>query len=255
MSLIVYADFVSPESYLASRRADALAATGVPVDWRAVEQRPARPVPGVRLPAAEQQELSGRFADLDGLLLPGERLPRAVPGFSPRTEAAVSAYAEAHGSKVDGDVRRLLFELYWRDGADIGNPTVLRTPLAGPILRAGVDADPLRQVGYVVTVNGGPITTGAYRRTRAWRVEWRALGSPSLPVVLVDGATLCGPDALRRLGKEMAYLGADVDPDLPDPRRYPAVNGRPSRTWVSQIGGRWRNIYRLDPAPVDRRTI
>lgn len=191
MSLIVYGDFGLPECHLASRRVDALAAAGVATDWRAVESAPDLPVTGRRLTAGDQDALAERCRLLDGLLLPGERLPWAVPGFVPRTEAAVSGYAEAHGTKVDADVRRLLFELYWRDGMDIGSPTALRVPLAGPMLRAGVDA-------------------------------------------------------VRRLGKELLYRGAEVDPELPDPRRYPAVAGKPSRTWVSETGGRWRNAYRPD---------
>ena len=37
MVLIVYGDFSCPDCYLASRRADALSAAGVTVDWRAVD--------------------------------------------------------------------------------------------------------------------------------------------------------------------------------------------------------------------------
>jgi hypothetical protein len=246
MSLIVYGDFTSAECYLASRRVDVLAAAGVAVDWRAVERMRELPVSGRRLSSAEHDALMERLASLDALLFRREALPRVVPQLLPKSEAAVAGYAEAHGTKVDGDVRRLLFDLYWRQGADIGSPTVLREPLAGPMLRADSDADPVRELGYAVTVDRGPVTTVAYRRIRAWRGEWQALGSPALPVALVDGATLSGLDVLRRLGKEIAYAAADVDPDLPDPRRYPAVVGKPSRAWVSQIGGRWRNVYQLD---------
>jgi len=178
------------------------------------------------------------------LQLPGEHLPWSPPTFTPKSEASVSAYAEAYRSPAASDVRRLLFELYWREGADIGSPNVLRKPLAGPILRCGSDADPLRQIGYAVSVGRSPITTGAVRRVRAWRAEWRDLGRSELPVVCVDGATLSGIAAVRRLGKDIAGAGVKVDPDLPDPRRYPHVAGRPSATWISQIGGRWRAAYR-----------
>lgn len=243
MSLIVYADFDSPACYLASRRADVLAADR-PVDWRAVEVRPDRSVLGVAASADDRSALAVRFKALEALLLSGERLPWAMPAAVPKTEAAVSAWAQVYGSAVAGDVRRLLFELYWRQGADIGNPNVLRTPLAGPMLRSGVDADPVRECGYAVAVNRGPITGVAHRRIRDWREEWQALGRPELPVVLVDGATLSGLDAVRRLGKEIAYVGADVDIVLADARRYPAVEGEPSRSWVSQIGGRWSTLYR-----------
>ncbi|MGH8862867.1 MAG: hypothetical protein ACRDVG_16805, partial [Jatrophihabitantaceae bacterium] len=248
MSIIVYGDFSGPECYLASRRADALAAAATSIDWRAIECRPRLPVTGCRLSAAEQDALAARFRAIDHLLLPGEELPWTMPGLAPKSEAAVSGYAEAYGSAVDADVRRLLFELYWLEGADIGSPTVLRTPLAGPMLRSDASADPLRQVGYAVSVARGPITSDAYWRIRGWRAEWQALDRPALPVVMADGATLTGVDALRRLGKEIAYVDADVDPRLGDPRRYPAVAGKPSPAWVSQIGGRWRNIYRLEPA-------
>jgi len=248
MSLIVYGDFSCPDCYLTSRRADALAAAGVPIDWRAVEHAPQLPVTGTRLSAADQQAVTERFAALDKLLLPDETLPWTVPASVPKTEAAVSAYAEAYGAGVADDVRRLLFKLYWLHGADIGSPNVLRTPLAGPTLRSRSLADPLRQSGYAVSVDRGPITTGAYRRIRSWRTEWRELGSPALPIVLTGGATLSGVDALRRLGKEIGYVDAQVDPELDDPRRCPAISVRPSASWGSQIGGRWRNAYQLTGA-------
>jgi 2-hydroxychromene-2-carboxylate isomerase len=248
VSVIVYADFSSPDGYLASRRADILAAAGVAVDWRAVECAPGLPVAGRRLSTPDQDAVAERFRALDSLLVPGERLPWTMPQLTPKTEAAVSACAEAYGTTAYHDVRRLLYELYWRDGADIGSPTVVRAGLAGPILRAGADAEPLRRSGYAVSVDRGPITAGGYARIRAWRGEWLALGGPALAVVLADGTTLSGDDALQRLAKEIAYVDADVDPQLGDPRRYPHVEGRPSASWVSQIGGRWRNIYRLDSA-------
>jgi 2-hydroxychromene-2-carboxylate isomerase len=247
MSVIIYADFSRPDCYLASRRADALRAAGLDVDWRAVEHQPGLPVTGRGLCPADEDALVERFATLGELLLPGEQLPWTAPRHAPKTEAAISAYAAAYGTGEGDDVRRLLFELYWLHGADIGSPTVLRTPLAGPIMRAGVDAEPLRQCGFAVNVDRGPITTDAYHRIRGWRSEWHELGSPVLPVLLVDGATLSGLDALRRLDKEITYIGADVNPELADPRRYPLVQVHPSPAWVSQIGGRWRNIYRLNP--------
>lgn len=104
MSLIVYADFSSPDCYLASRRADALAAVGLPVDWRAVEQRPRLPVTGVPTLAADQQAVTARFAELEGVLLPGERLPWTMPGFVPRTEAV--GVGLCGGARQQGGRRR-----------------------------------------------------------------------------------------------------------------------------------------------------
>lgn len=248
VSVIVYADFSCPDCYLASRRADALRAAGVEVDWRVVEHERRLPVGGRRLSPAQRDGLSGRFTGLAGLLLPGERLPWAMPTMVPKTEAAVSAYAEAYGAGVGDDVRRLLYTLYWLEGADIGSPAVLRTPLVGPILRGRSDAEPLRESGYAVSVARGPITTDAYQRIRCWRGEWQELDSPDLPVVLTGGATLTGLDAVRRLGKEITYTGASLEPELEDPRRYPQVSVRPPAAWVSQVGGRWRYAYRLTGA-------
>lgn len=247
-AVTVYADFTCPQCYLASRRCDLLAASGVSIDFRAVEHRPALPVSGVRASAAEQDELTERFAALERILLPGERLPWEMPTLTPKTEAAISAFAAVAGSAGADDVRRLLFALYWLNGVDIGSPNALRTPLAGAVLRSGANADPLRQIGYAVTVDRGPVTTDAYRRIRSWRAQWEELGNPELPVVLADGATLHGSDALRRLGKQITCAGVQLAPELEDPRRYPAELVRPSASWVSQIGGRWRNGYRLDRA-------
>ena len=244
MSLVVYGDFTSPECYLAARRCDALAAAGVPAEFRAVEHRTDPAVTGACPPAVDQDALTARFRALQDLLLPGELLPWTMPPLIATSAAAVSAYAAVSDTPVAGEVRRLLFDLYWRDGTDIGNPNLLRAPLAGPVLRSGSESDPLRQVGYAVHVDGGPVTTDAWRRIRAWRTEWHELGNPALPVLLVEAATLHGADALRRLGKELTYAGADVAPVLPDPRRYAGERVQPSPFWVSWIGGRWRTGYR-----------
>lgn len=248
MNLIVYADFTRPDCYLASRRVDVLRAAGIAVDWRAVEHEPRLSVIARPLSAGEQDRRSGRFAELVDLLLPGEQLPWAMPTAMPRTEAAVTAYAEAFGAGVADEVRRLLVELYWLRDADIGSPAVLRTPLVGPILRGNSTSVPLRESGYAVSVDGGPITTAAHRRIRAWRAEWHQLGSPSLPVAQSGTAVLSGLDALRHLGETIVDAGAPVRPELDDPRRYPPVTDRPPATWVSQTGGRWRTTYRLPAA-------
>ncbi len=246
MGILVYGDFTCPDCWLAEHRCGVLARQRVPVDWRAVEHTHRRAVTATRFSDGEREALARRLAELEDLLLPGETLPGVLPAVAPRTGPAVSAYAEAYGSPVAGDVRRLLFDLYWHAGADIGDPAVLRTPLTGPMLRAGALADAIRESGYAVSVTGDPITTEAYHRIRAWRAEWEDLGSPVLPLVLVDGATLIGADALHRLAKEIDRAGADVPTAADDPCRYPDVAVRPSPAWVSQVGGRWRTVHRGD---------
>lgn len=243
-TITVYADFTTPDAYLASRRVDLLRAAGVAVDWRAVEAHPELPITGRRRSVDEQDALTARFAALTASLAPGERLPHLVPALQPKTEAAVTAVAETYGTQVADDVRRLLMQLYWTEGIDIGSPAALRTPLAGPVLRADSGAEPLGEWGFAVSVDRGPITTAAWRRIRQWQAEWRDLGAPAPLVLLVDGATLVGTDAVERLGKEVLAAGT-LEPPTGDPRRYPAETVRPEPHWLSWVGGRWRNAYRL----------
>lgn len=246
VSFVVYADFNCPWSYLASRRVDALVAAGVEVDWRAVEHDPGLPVTGRRLDQDGHIAVKEELAAVAELLLPGEELPWALPDLVPNTEAAVAGYAEAYGTPVADDVRRLLFGAYWVDGVDIGDPAKLRTRLAGPILRAQSTADPLRETGFAVSTSRAPMTTSAWRRIRAWRDEWTRLGTGIVPTLVETGrAPLTGASALHRLADEIIRAGAALDPDLPDPARYPAVRVRPPKTWLSGVGGPWARAWML----------
>lgn len=243
MALTVYADFTCPASYLASGRVDALRAAGVPVSWCAVEFEPTLPISGQRLDAAAQDRLTARFAEFDALMLNGERLPWRMPATQPKTEAAVSAYAEASEAGVGDDVRRLLFELYWQRGADIGSPAVLRAPIADPILRGHSRVEALRQSGYAVSVDRGPISSAAYHLIRDWRAQWRELTTTTL-VVRADTEILSGTEALQRLGGELERAGGHFPVTCtPTPGDWPAQT-HPHAGWVSEIGGRWVPAYR-----------
>ena len=204
--VIVYGDFNCPYSLLASIRLDALAKTGADVEWRAVEHAPDLPVIGRRLADAGRAELDFELADVRGLLRPGEGYPPATPNLVPKTEAAVSAYAEAAGIGVGDDVRRLLFDAYWTSHVDIGSPEVLRTLLAPVIRRGHSDAFPLQVAGYAVSVNRGPITVGAYRRIRTWRDGWRATGVATIPTLVTGSRVLAGVDALNWLAQQLPAL-------------------------------------------------
>lgn len=114
--MIVYADFSRPLCYLASRRVDALRAGGVEIDWRAIERRRQVPVGGLK-PGAAGDQLKAELAEATGLLVAGEDLPWVMPAIVAKTEAAVSACAEAYGAGVADDVRGLLFTLYWVEGS------------------------------------------------------------------------------------------------------------------------------------------
>lgn len=226
----------------------ALRVFGVDVEWRAVELDPQLPVSGRAVRDEEQREVTRCFSQLNDELVAGETMPWVAPTLVAKTEAAVSAYAEAYGAGVGEDVRRLLFELYWLHGADIGNPTVLRTPLVGPILRGHSGVDPLHRFGFAVSVDWGPITTDAFRRIRSWRSEWQDLGRPDLPCVQVQDTLFTGSEAVRRLNQEVSRL--DPNPELvelPDPSRYPPLSVHPSLTWVSEVEGTWEDTYQQAP--------
>ena len=245
MALILYADFTSPGCYLAAGRAGALASAGVDIDWRAVEHHPKLPVTGRPLGPHDRDVLEERLAKVKAQLLPGERLPVVLPKTLSNTMAAVSAFAEAYGAGAAGDVRRLLFRLYWVDGVDISDPRALWPRLAGPFLRCRTAADPLRESGFAISVSRGPITDDAWRRIRTWRAEWIRAGAPDLPVLRTAGAApLAGEAALRRLAEEIVRTGAALGSGRGDPARYPAAPTHPSRTWVSQIGGSWSHVWK-----------
>lgn len=124
VALTVYADFGSPECYLASRRVDALVAAGVDIYWRAVEHEPWLPPASRPLGADDRAEEQTRMTGLATLLIPGEDLPWSPHVLEPSTEAAVSGYAEAYDVGVGDDVRRLLYTAYRIEDADIGSPEV-----------------------------------------------------------------------------------------------------------------------------------
>lgn len=244
MSVVIYGDFSSLACYLASHRVDALASVGVRIGWRAVECAPRLPVTGRRLDATDRGKLAGDQAEVTGLLLPEEELPWRMPAIVPKTEAAVSGYAEAYGAGLGEDVRRLLFTAYWVEGADIGDPGVLRRLLAGPILRGHSAAEPLCRSGYAVSMNRGPITTSAWWRIRAWRTDWERRGTGVVPTLVEDGAPpVSGAEVLRWLGKEITWAGTKVNPGLPDPARYPTLAVRPAKQWVSRVGGPWARSW------------
>src|SRR5690606_33153040 len=109
------------------------------------------------------------------------------------------------------------------------HPEVLRTRLAGPILRGHSTSDPLRESGYAVSASRGPITTTAWRRIRAWREEWTCLGTQIVPTLVHEGRPVAGVAALHRLADLMGERDAPLHPELlPDPARFP--DPRP-RAW------------------------
>lgn len=207
--IVVYGDFNCPWSYLASRRAAALAEGGVDVEWRAVEHAPWRP--------SRFADSSLRFtalrAEMDHVvshLLPGERLPYSLAGFVPYTAAAVSGYAEAHVAGVAAEVRDLLFEAFWMHSLDLGDHRVVRTLLVDAIRSGSTPSARLRRWGYAVNATGSPVTNSAWRLVGAWDEAWRRDGSNTVPVVATGaGDPRTGTAAVEWLGTQLLARGLD----------------------------------------------
>jgi 2-hydroxychromene-2-carboxylate isomerase len=251
-TLVLYGDFSCPLCYLASQRVEALTNAGVAVQWRAVEHRPDLPVGGLRHDVDTRSALESALGDARALLLPGEQLPAAMPATVPKTEAAVSAYAEACGADVRDEIRRSLFSAYWEGGVDIGNPLVLHNLLAGAFMRGKATSDPIRRFGYGVAVTGGPITSQAWRLIRSWRQEWQALGAPELPSLWDGTRVKSGERAVQQLGVEVSQ--APAPEGALDPAATRAMVGSgwrppttvcPPATWVSQVGDPWLRAFRM----------
>lgn len=198
--LIVYADFTSAACYLASVRIDQLAESGYALPaWRAVEYRPRLPMAGVRLDGPARTVRRRELDAAQQLVELSEEFEARVTDFLPNSQAAVAAYAESFEVGIPDLVRKLLFEAYWIHGRDIGSPNVLRNLLLGEFENARASTDPPRLSGYVVSVQGSPVTTAAYRRVRDWQDAWLNLGSAIDLTIVTPEAVESGTSALKAL--------------------------------------------------------
>lgn len=182
MKLTVYGSFNCPYSYLASLRADRLAAAGAAeVEWRAVVHDPTVPGGGLPVTGELAQMFDRELAQIRGLLKPGEAYPAKRPARQPDTTPAVAAYSAAPADDV-GRIRRALYKAFWADGLDIGDPAVLAD--------LGCPAKP-------------PTTV-----MDEWREDWLSLGRPGVPMlVLPDGSVSRGLGALRQLADLIPAAG------------------------------------------------
>jgi hypothetical protein len=242
--LAFYGDLTCPWSYLASRRAALLESHGVEVDWWMVEHD--RPRPG-RLPSVETRLGTAR-QELERVrrrLLPGERLPEALPEFVPYTRPAVSGYAEAYLAGVGSEARRLLFDAFWLHAVDLGDPRLVRALLVDTVRGGHPSSGVLREWGYAVDVTGAPVTTEAWRLVHRWRTDWSS-GEEVVPaLVLDDGRRLDGVGAVEWLGAELVrrdigFNGVGHDRGAREtPKRDLA-----DISWSSQHGNRWMQARR-----------
>ncbi|MEO7235161.1 MAG: DsbA family protein [Lapillicoccus sp.] len=226
MSLIVYGDFTCPACYLASWRADLLDDGPDRVDWRAVEHHPLLPLKGQR-GGPQNREQSVRWQAMSVLVSPEEDLPGRVSALLASTQAAVAGYAEAYRSGVAERVRRLLFQAYWVDGLDIGDPEVLRV-LLGETIRGGrSDSRPVQEWGYAVSPARGPVSSGAYRLIKSWRSQRFDLGEQPCPLLIgVGSSPMNGREAMAELGRRVADR-------VSEPHQLPPLSERRSseRFW------------------------
>lgn len=218
MTVIVYADFNCPYSYLASQRTDRLHRMGVAVDWRAVEHDRGLPVTG-RRSDEDRAEWERELADVASLALAGEQVPAGPPALTSNTRAAVAAFAESVSDGVSDELRRRLFRAVWVQGLHLSSAQEVRrliTPVMWPqedftdrlaspdfpsLLLRDTDLNRIvRRTGGTITLDGGPVTTAAWQRIRQWRQEWLALPSQVIPAVVgVDRVLRSGIDGLRYL--------------------------------------------------------
>jgi hypothetical protein len=244
--VVLYGDFNCPWSYLAARRARALRTHGLEVELRAVEHDPWRPGQG----ASRFEELREEMDQVCAELLPDEELPYSLAGFVARTQAAVAAYAEAYAAGVAPLARDLLFEAFWLHGLDIGSPKVMRTLLVDAIRSGSSPSEQLRDWGLAVDVNGGPVSTSAWRLVRDWRSEWQRDDNQVVPIVRTADTTIIGVAAVRWLGERLRELrdagpaqGQDNDPVEELAAAVMPTDLAPV-SWVTQNGNRWLRAYR-----------
>jgi 2-hydroxychromene-2-carboxylate isomerase len=193
--VVLYGDFNCPWSYLASRRAELLAADGLEIDWRAVEH--------------DFSGLGPLLLDVRRvvtMLLPGEGLPYALAGFVPHTGAAVAAYAAACRTGLAGAVRHLLFDALWLRGLDLGDPCVVHTVVVDAIRSSATGTDPLTLWEYGA---GAAHQVGAstQRLLDVWAEEWSEAGNRTVPTLVIGRDRLHGVEAVEWLGAELVRRG------------------------------------------------
>ena len=184
---VLLADLTSPWAYLAHLRRGADAPTVTPA-WWAVESTSTLPRTGRRTPGPDRDRLREELAEVRRLSRDGEEIPEDVPAVLPHPRPVAAAFAEAVTLGRGPQVLDLLLRAYWQDGADVGDPEVLRRLLPRVLVddRAPCTGDPRREWGYVVSPAREPLTDGAYHLLGRWQRRWVELGRPG-PLTLVDG--------------------------------------------------------------------
>lgn len=240
MTIVVHGDFTDARSHIASRRLDALAAAGIPVEWRAVRAHPSLTVTQTPMDAVTHRYVDATREWLRDNALAGAPGIGPAPRFTPSATPAISAFAEGVVAGIADHVRQRLFAHYWVDHEDIGNPDVLRRLLTLAFLHGRSPSDVVAEYGYAVAISGAPITSKAWLLTLQWQAECDALGHPELPLLTADGTTLEGYAALTRLGELVTSAAGSVRDR--EPATLPPM----------PVGARWLSIERPGRRPLWR---
>jgi predicted DsbA family dithiol-disulfide isomerase len=124
ITLTVWSDFVCPFCYLELPVLDALKAEmgdGVRIDWRAYELRPA---PEPTLPP-DGEYLHRVWADSVYPMAKARGLGLKLPPVQPYSRKAHEAAEYSRAGGRSDEMRRAIFEAFFRDGRDIGDLAVL----------------------------------------------------------------------------------------------------------------------------------
>ena len=222
----IIADFGDPLSFLASQRADRLAALGHDLRWLAVEGDRRCPI------GAGRALDDALLARLSRLRLPGETMSTARR--APNSAAATAAYAESITDGCKDPMRRALFEAAWVKGARVDDPNVIRSLAYGVLnpeplgdvrfrIQENVPVVPFRepypsarsrQLGFLVSMGRGPLTGAGQARLDRWVRVWQQAGAARLPLVLTArGEMFSGERALQWLADQLAAHAAAPRPE------------------------------------------
>jgi 2-hydroxychromene-2-carboxylate isomerase len=195
MSRVVefFFDFMSPYSYLAATRVEAVAAAhGARVSYRPCFLPGILRATGNRGPAEIPAKLAHTFKDLsdwtDALGLPPIRVPETFPFLTTQANrAALVAVDEGRG----GAFVRPMFEAIWRDGRDGSDEAVLSEVLTA----AGLDAPKV-----LALASSPPLKD----RLKAATDEAVQRGAYGVPTFFVEGEMFVGNDRLDFVARRLA---------------------------------------------------
>jgi predicted DsbA family dithiol-disulfide isomerase len=185
--IVVYSDFNCPFCYAMHERLHECGVFDL-VEWRGVQHAPQLPIPMARWNGPLLDELRHEVA-MVGRLAP--TLPIVVPESKPNTGPAIQLAAKVLSSNVarGNDLVRQLYWLFWREGRDISDITILRETLTSMGLNHEEFLENDEGTGSVL---------------ESWTTQWLSTGQAGVPLLeRADGRLLVG---LAREGDLRRFL-------------------------------------------------